>query len=77
MVRVLKVLQQIFMYDNGEFLDEKTTQDLIPLLIDQLELTSMDKFDEFCDDYLVRNNTSRLFFSVSRWITLLGINLQN
>ena len=59
MVRVLKVLQQIFTYDNGEFLDEKTTQDLIPLLIDQLELTTMDKFDEFCDDYLVRIYTSR------------------
>ena len=42
------------MYDNGEFLDEKTTQDLIPILIDQLELTNMDGFDEFCDEYLVK-----------------------
>jgi len=53
LVCVLKVLQQIFMYDNGEFLDEKTTQDLIPILIDQLELTNMDGFDEFCDEYLI------------------------
>ena len=42
------------MYDNGEFLDEKTTQDLIPILIDQLELTNMDGFDEVCDEYLVK-----------------------
>ena len=54
LVGILKVLRQIFLYDNGEFLDETTINELIPLLINMFEYTDLNEFDEFCDEYLVR-----------------------
>ena len=54
LVGILKVLRQIFLFDNGEFLDETTINELIPLLINMFEYTDLNEFDEFCDEYLVR-----------------------
>jgi hypothetical protein len=55
LVGILSVLQPIFLYDNGEFLDEGTINELLPLVINLLEQTDIDDYDEFCEKYLVRN----------------------
>jgi len=53
LVRILNVLQPIFLYDNGEFLDDVTTNELLPLVINLFGFTELNDYTVFCDEYLV------------------------
>ena len=48
------MLKSILTYDHGEFLDEQASNDLIPLIINLVEMTNIPEYEEFCDAYLVR-----------------------
>ena len=49
------MLKSILTYDHGEFLDEQASNDLIPLIINLVEMTNIPEYEEFCDAYLVRS----------------------
>ena len=52
------MLKSILTYDHGEFLDEQASNDLIPLIINLVEMTNIPEYEEFCDAYLVSADNS-------------------
>ena len=50
---VLQVLKAVLIYDQGDFLSEQVAQDLVPLVIDLLDLTRLPEYENFCDSYLI------------------------
>lgn len=57
------MLKSILTYDHGEFLDEQASNDLIPLIINLVEMTNIPEYEEFCDAYLVRARIFRASWS--------------
>ena len=41
------------MYDQGDFLSEQVAADLVPLIIDLLDLSRLSDYESFCDLYLI------------------------
>ena len=56
------MLKSILTYDHGEFLDEQASNDLIPLIINLVEMTNLPEYEEFCDAYLVSPDYSSVEF---------------
>ena len=50
---ILSVLKLILTYDHGEFLDEQTANDLVPLIINLMENVQLPEYKGFCTEYLV------------------------
>ena len=41
------------MYDQGDFLSEQVAGDLVPLVIDLLDLSRLSDYESLCDSYLI------------------------
>ena len=50
---ILQVLKSILIYDQGDFLSEQVAQDLVPLVIDLLDLSRLPDYHGLCDLYLI------------------------
>ena len=50
---ILTVVKSVVIYDHGEFLDEQASHELIPILINLIEMTHLPDYESFTDDYLV------------------------
>jgi len=50
---ILQVLKSILVYDQGDFLSEQVAQDLVPLVIDLLDLSRLPDYNGLCDLYLI------------------------
>ena len=50
---ILDVIKSILIYDHGEFLDEQASNELIPILVNLIEMTHLSQYEEFTDNFLV------------------------
>jgi len=50
---ILDVIKSILIYDHGEFLDEQASNELIPILVNLIEMTHLSQYEEFTDNFLI------------------------